>query len=532
MIQEMNHNTLSRKTPVYADAFSYDIRKNWQNLEIMNLNNNVYDMSYNMSLAVFLRDGREAVEARQRLLFSFLKASGFAATKPTDGINRHYSSLPSDNSYIKRAVKNLCTNYMNPPDREILNSSTLEPIGDEFVNDLINSLFSESSLDYALLKAHQKAKFTGEAAVHPRIRRGAVQLQILTPDQYQVVKDDYGEILEYYKPFHQVIPNPVNATVQSALRFDYWDRDVYRLLDENGIPVPFLHEITHFDSETGTYSVKEQVELLELEHGYGRIPIEILSFDINDGDGTEGREDLYELLKAQLAANMLDYLARENVTYSAIALWVFINFGLGRENLPISPGTALISNNVQQDGSLMPPQTQTVSQETYYESIHSLKEKIMIQAMKNLGLPNSLVLDNPGLASGEAMKVDYRELENIRKEDTALLKPFEKRLLKLIIRIANTDPASPYMGLFSGNYEFSIDYKELFNKETTKEEIEILNEKKRLGIISPLEYLRALKADDTISTDEQAIAEINRNLELFKQTGDNNDKAGTTAKAD
>ena len=120
MMQELIHNSPGSRTPVCVDAFSSDVVRVWQNMEVSGLNRNIYDMCYNRSLAAFLRDGREAAEERRRLLFSYLRASGFAAGRPTDGINRHYPSLPTDNLYVKRVIKNLCTNYLNSPDREPL----------------------------------------------------------------------------------------------------------------------------------------------------------------------------------------------------------------------------------------------------------------------------------------------------------------------------------------------------------------------------------------------------------------------------
>jgi len=119
-------------------------------------------------------------------------------------------------------------------------------------------------------------------------------------------------------------------------------------------------------------------------------------------------------------------------------------------------------------------------------------------------------------------------LEMLRREDVENLRPFEKRLLELTLIVANTDAASPYLGKITQKYEYSIDYKELYSNENTKDEIEIVEGKWQKGLLTPLEYLQSYKLDDTIETDEQAIEFINKNLEyksLIK--GGMNDATGS-----
>ncbi len=513
------------KAPIYNDAFSSTVNSTWANLKVTALNDTIPDMCYNKLLSIFIRDGRDAVEGRQKALFSYLKASGFSCDKATDGINRHYASLPSDNLYIKRVMKNLCSNYINPPDREFLDIKTKNPINNAKLIESLKTALDDARFDYLLNKIHQRGKYAGKCLAMPRIRRNKLSIQLLLPDAYNTVKDEYGEILEIYIPFYEVINKPGTDETETVQRFHYWNKEKYQVLDEYGDAVRFTMPISIFDTTLNDFTNKVYPEMLEFMHGYGTIPAVELNFDVNDGDGTEGNEDLYELMKAQLACNMLDYLAAENVIFSAISFWVFVNFNIGKENLPLSPGTALIQNNVvAQEGAPMPPEADSISQTTYYDSIHDLKDKVMLQTMKNLGLPSSLLVENPGLASGEALKVDYRELELIRREDVTLLKPFEKELLDKLLIVANISDASPYKGQFNTKIDYSIDYKELYSNEKTKEEVDLLEQKKGMGVISPLEYLRALKVDDNISTDEAAIEEINKNLEYFSQI-----KRGTDA---
>lgn len=515
------------RTPIWREAFSASYFGKWANLAIKGLNENAGTMSYYAALSCWVQGGKDAVQNRQKLLFQLLKATGFSSILPTDGINRHYSSLPSNNMFITRVLKNLCTIYIDEPARQLIpkgRKQTPEKAAGEIFSDLTN----QAGLNYRLLQAHRKAKFCGSAAVRPRVRRGEIQLQILTPEQYQCVYDDYGNLLEIYIPFNAIANNPGTNENKTELRYEYWDNEVYRVLDENGCPIPFIHTYRTYNPGMNDFTDENSVELTELEHGYGRIPFEILSFDINDNDNTGGSEDLYELVRIQLACNALDYMAMENVCYSAVAMWVMTNMGLG-SGAKIAPGAAFVREGVKSPdvGELMPPQVETVSMTTYFDAINALKEKIKIQAMKDLGLPNSLILENPGLASGEALKVDYRELEMIRREDIELMRPFEKRLLGLTLTVASKDPASPYFGKIEPDYNYSIDYKELFSNERTIGELETLEKKKQRGVVTPLEYLQGYKADDTITTDDDAIEYINGNLEKFSQIkGEENEHTG------
>jgi hypothetical protein len=405
------------------------------------------------------------------------------------------------------------------PDRKLLGTSK-EPVTDDKLLTIFNDIIQDASVNYKLLNAHRRAKFIGEVALHPRIRRGQLQLQILTPDKYQAVYDSYGNMLEIYIPFYETINKPGTDEMDTVLRYEYWNNKIYQVLDENGDYVKFTHTIQKYNPDTLDFTTTQQLELTELRHGYGRIPYEILSFDSNDNDNTGGSDDLYELLKAQLVCNCMDYMAFENVSYSAVAMWVITNFNQGK-NITIAPGAAFVMDGVKEpaEGELSTPMIDSVSQTTYFDAINELKRAFQLQTMKDLGLPNSLVLDNPGLASGEAMKVDYRELENIRKEDVELLKPFEKRLLNLILTVASKDVASPYYGKIQTNYDFTIDYKELINQEKTKEEIETLIQKKDLFVLSPLELLSALNKNDNIKTDDEAIEIMLKNKEMFTKLG-------------
>lgn len=502
---------------IYSQAFLSGLTGTWANLNAKSLSDNVLDMAYYRAFSAFVGGGRESVEARQSLLYYYMKSSGFSANKETDGIRRNYASLPSDNLSVKRVLSNLCTTYLNPPDRKFVKIDTLEPITDEKLTKALQTCLKEVKLDYTLLKIHQRAKFAGRVGAMVRIRRGMVNVQILMPDNYQTVKDAFGEIKEVYIPFMETVNRPGTADTETVQRFHYWNSELYQVLDSKGDAVPFINTVNTYDPITGGFTKSVETEVTEIRHGYGVLPFVELNIDVNDGDGTEGNEDLYELMKAQIVCNMLDYLRNENVIFSAIALWIFVNFGIGQENLPLSPGSALIANNIiDEPGSPVAPGADTVSQTTYFDAIEDLKNKVMIKTMKDLGLPNSLLSENPGLASGEAMKVDYWELEQIRRQDTVLLRGFERALIRTILTVATKDPAAPkYRGKFDGKIDVSIDYKELYSNERTKDEIELLTTKKTMGVLSPLELLRAVNADDNVTDDEQAIEKINKNFELW-----------------
>jgi hypothetical protein len=142
----------------------------------------------------------------------------------------------------------------------------------------------------------------------------------------------------------------------------------------------------------------------------------------------------------------------------------------------------------------------------------------MKKVLKNLGLPTSLVEDNPGLAqSGVALQIDRMELNELRKEDIIKLRTIEDELIRKITKILNNDIASPYKGKFKGDYYTEIDYIEPSIFLEPEKEFEYQKTIFEYGITSPSQFLNRVLSNDTITSDEDAIKKIKENRIMLNE---------------
>lgn len=496
--------SLVTKSDIYLDCFSSEFTNVYGDIkEFTPLKK---DWCYQRALSAFVREGRQGERQRRDLLYYTLQAYGFRAEQQEDTIVKMFPVLPSSNLETKRVLDNVCNLYNNPPKREIAGKN----------DTLLADVLRECKFDAIMNYIHRVSKLTGEIAIRPRIRKGKVNLQCLLPDNYQTVKDSFGNVKEIYIPFIEHITKP-NGQVEAEQRFEYWDAKYYRQLDKKGNPTTFTYEYQKYNSAiNGWDSVSIQVN--QVEHGYSRIPFEVFTADINDNDGSESISDGWELVTRQLELNAINLLGRENFIYNGFSLWYFINYGLSAQETRISPGQVFIVDDPNPDASA--PEAGTVSPNTQYldfEELYSLKSKAMF---KNWGLPASLIQENPGLAaSGEAMKQDWRELEEKRKMDMVILKAWDSDLVNLVALVATKDPASRYLGKFTLPYEINLDYTESVGYETFEDKSIRLTQQKTDGTISLLHWYQAYTGDDAVTTDEEVIEIINSNLEMFNKLG-------------
>lgn len=481
--------TIANKRPFYADAFENESFIIWKETEFKH---QIVDIAHKRTMSCFLRNNPEAEYDRRELLYAMLKPV-FSHDDKEDTLIKYYSILPTDNLYIRRIIRNLCIIYNEAPDREI---------NGEAQNEFIN-LLNDRYLNNTLQKTYRVAKLTGECIVRPYINNGLLKWSYFLPDVYRVKEDRYGNPEEIWIAFEEF------EDAKPVIKFHVWTADEYSVRNAKGKPIKF----TDPDGK----------EAILIKHGYGGLPFERLEMDEN--------ENLYDLVRAQLECNALDLYNLQNITFNAFSVWVLTSFPELGKNFKLSPNRVITAKAEHPEAPV--PEVSTVAPTAFFSEIDEYKQDKMKRVMKNLGLPTSLVDDNPGLAqSGVAMKMDRKELDEIRREDIYVLEDFESRLINATARILNYDNRSNEKLKPKYPVEISITYQEpeLFTEPRDFFDLEI--ERWNNDLKTPKQLVNDI-AGKYVETDEEAIEFIKQNREFKKLiSGDDNDEGRELQPAD
>lgn len=521
-----------RTTTIYDSAFQAEYYAQYGGIK--EIRDALDDLPYKRAISAFIqKGGKDAERDRRELLYQYLKSKGLRHDTEDSKINQQYNTLPNSNYETRRVIDNLCKVYTDEVTREYKNVN-------KSVTKLINEITDEVSFNSKMQKIHEICKSNASCLVHPRVRNKKLDLQILRPEQYVTIKNDYGKLTDVYIHYTETIHDPSGYETKTEGRIKHWNDEYMTVYNTTGQIIPITRTIQVYNEQTESF---QDVTLNEdrYEHGLGMIPFLEVSFTDNDGDGTEDGEDLYELILEQLFINMIDFLLTDNTIYT-VMVWVAINLGL-EDKAEFGPDRVIAKDDVSAETGLAPPELFNVQANIEFEAFQDLKESRLKDIMKKLGLPTSIVTDNPGLASsGVAMKQDRIELEEIRQKDINKLRQFDKRIIKLLILFAHKDMSSKYKGEFSGIYDnttneieldFSVDYADQGIHETPKEQIERLSFLAENGLISPTAYVKQLTGNSTLANDEQAIEYMINNKNYFKQifNGDTNGQDGIPAQS-
>lgn len=511
----------------YEYAYNNLMLKIWKNTEFKA---DIPELSYQKAMNVFGQTGQLAEKSRRNLAYNYLKCSNFSVKNAADIINSMYPTLPTSNAFVARVIRNIANVFINKPLREF-------PEGTE--SKLMQKILLEAKYETTMLNGYRKAKLGGECLFRPRIRREKLSYQLLTAESYRLKKDEHGNIMEYWRPFWEMVVDPATNAKTSKLRFEVWTLKDFTVRDgekEDLPPVEFTRTTGFLNLDTSNF--EDQTEKFTSYpnpyrdfKGNPIIPIAILNFSQNDDDGTEGTKDNFELTKAQLESNLMDFLTKENYIYNSVGIWKMVNIPLEKEGIPWgnSRGIHMEDIEAETEGGLAFPDIEHISAEGVYDQLVDTNKTILDQRMRDAGLPESLVSQNPGLAaSGAAMRMDWKELFETRKEDYDCLKAFENELINLTALFLNVDPSSKHQSKFKQEFVISIDYVEQVSDEWADKR-DRLEHLRSNGLITVKEYTEQMAAIDTLTSDEQAIEYTNNNLQQFEKVknGRRTDQPGT-----
>jgi hypothetical protein len=313
-----------------------------------------------------------------------------------------------------------------------------------------------------------------------------------TSDLYRLDKDATGKVLEMWLPRMQegtpkIDPSNKKLTRNLNLVYDVWTPDTY----------------TVYDSD---------LEIISQEvNKYGVIPWVYLEMD---DDPTVDGGGLWELCFGQLLLNKLLYLIDENASFSALQIWVTSNLSEDAQRglKTISPRMLV---HLGQSGIDEPePTIYPVAGESLINEFFTYYQEFAKTLLKNRGLPQSIVSDGGGLASGIAILADRMELEDIRGEDITILKPFENDLINMALLVLHIDQGQKQYN----ELKISIDYKEFRAFIEPQAEYEYSKQLVNDGLITMKTHIQNTTGEEFDNEEDLKQYMIN-NKQFLKEVG-------------
>lgn len=449
----------------YVKAFSQQMAKRWEGIkEISGNTSELESLAYYRTLTAFYGKDAADVQARRDVLYAYL-APNYNTEDVNSDLNLNRAMLPINTS-VRNLVKTLCTAYNDAPKRNF---------GD--LQEALQSLYDQALVNAEMKTIYRKAKLCGLVAVRPAFRQGRLTLLHYTPDEFRVFLD------EEKQPRTLIYVD----TMMGEKVYRVWNADILRTLNVKGKVIG------------------------ELTHSYGRLPFVFLRLGENKNFYEGG---LFEIVEENIKANEDEFDANLSRRYHAHPIGLAIN--MGADVTSISPGKFIYKDNVRAgEGQDVEPIMQYVSPDGRYVELKEFAEMRLQSAMRNEGVPASVLTNQSGVPlSGIARVIERSDLIEERYTDIERLRGFERDLAELVVLVSNTD-AQTAMSL----KEFSVDYAE--EQVLLDPDVEYEFDKKKMqdGVLDPLEFVRKWGGIDRQMGTNDVIKMIQERKQLLKELG-------------
>jgi hypothetical protein len=361
---------------------------------------------------------------------------------------------------VRKIVNNLAQVYREPPKR------TVE--GTEADQQIYAEIAEACALDVRMKQASRYCKLLKTILLRPIWRGNKLDLDIITGNICDVVTGDSPEILE------QVLITDYGQTDKvEDVTYSHWTPETWTRLDHRG-------------------NVLEQAE-----NPYGVLPF-LPVFDYPPPSSSfwlAGGSDLISLQESiNLKLTDLLYLISQQ------------SFGVGwirgaqtGGSVKVDPG-ALVE--LPENGALG-----FESQKAEIQQVVNAIDKLVKWACVSNGLSAGTMSTDPSEASGLSKIVDTRELSEMRQDDIALWRSYDKQLFTLMRVVWNTHATKK----LSPSAVLKIDFAD------PRPEVDPLTQAKsnellvEMGVISPVDVLMERNTD--IATREDALAYLLKVME-------------------
>lgn len=463
----------------YEDAFGGEFGMWWGTTRFMA---EIREMCFYRAMTCFAGGAMEDIEDRRRLLFYFLRHE-FSSAQRDDVLIRMAHKLPVQ-SFIPKALRNLCIAYNEPPARQW--GTPDEP---DAYNESFQYVYEEMGFDRAAQRIYRLGKLCNVILVRPLIdaemRKYVVDL--FTPDIFRVTHVGRKITEVWYRTQREV-----DGVWENVLRV--WTEEEYYYADGEGAKI------------AGT----------EQPNPYGRLPFVVLRMETPENDDPYGGDSMFDLVEDNLKANQKDFCADVGLTMNGFGMWLFMNTGMTGQTVAASPDKVLVVEGVAGgETDDLPPHIEHVVGNAMFQDIRTDKREGMRESLRNREIPDSLLNENPGIpASGIARLMERLPLLESRDADKLTLKVFERDFAELVALVANVDGYDAVA--LPEKFEFHVDFAEEKIYLEPDVDYELKRKKATNGDISLEEYARDVMGLD--ETDPERIAEIiAERKELWKE---------------
>jgi hypothetical protein len=355
---------------------------------------------------------------------------------------------------VKKVVNNLAQVYREAPVRIIE--------GTEKDQELYAGIMEVMSLDVKLKLASRYAKLLKTILLRPVWRSDRLDLDILTGNILDVETGETPEILS------KVLVTDFGVSDKiEEVEYSYWTPETWQRLDYRG-------------------QVKE-----EAANPYGILPF-LSVFDYPPPSSSfwlPGGDDLVSLQEA-VNLKLTDLLYLLSTQSFGVG---YIKGGQGGGNLKVDPG-ALVE--LQENGEIG-----FANQQARIEEVVGAIDKLIKWCCVSHGLSAASMSTDPQEASGLSKLVDTRELSEMRAEDVALWRSYEKRLFSLFRAVWNAHNPTKKL---SESATLKIDFADPRPEVDPKSQAEAWEKLLGFGVISPVDI--AMQQNPDLKTREDALA--------------------------
>jgi hypothetical protein len=404
---------------VYYKAYEDFATEIWSGL----FDTEIEDTCFSFALDFFSRGGSFGANKRRELQVAYMDGL-YSTKKQVDILKRAEHIVPTENFMIEKILANLCNIYSQPVSRKWTN-------GGERQIDLLSKI----QYDDVLNTIHKRAKFNGNMLVFVGWDGEKIKIQDFGNGWYKWKNKGTQE-----EPIWELWVAIVEEKSQNKIAYDV--RDIH-----NGREW-FYHV---WSNESYKLVNKQKQVIKEIPNKYKVIPFVEVDFPgLNKYDYYDNSGGMWGLLEAQLQVNMLQFASLTNAQYSATSILWLDNIQLEDES-SFGLGKILITKTDVDDPD---KQIEFVNAVGNFTELDDYRNNLIKATYKNYGMPSAMVNEG-GVMSGEALKIDRIELEEQRKNDIKIMEYYEKEISKLIDIISAREGNAYNLG------EYSITYNEL-----------------------------------------------------------------------
>jgi len=355
---------------------------------------------------------------------------------------------------VKKVVNNLAQVYRESPTRLI--------DGTDSDKALYAGIVEGMALDVRLKQASRYCKLLKSILLRPVWRNERLDLDILTGNILDVETGESPEILSKVLVTDFGISDKIEEVEYSLWTPESWQRLNYRgqMIEEAANPYGVLPFLAVFD-----------------------YPPPSSSFWLPGGD------DLVSLQEA-INLKLTDLLYLLSTQSFGVG---YIKGGQGGGSLKVDPG-ALVE--LQENGEIG-----FANQQARIEEVVGAIDKLIKWACVSHGLSAASMSTDPQEASGLSKLVDTRELSEMRSEDVALWRSYEKRLFQLIRVVWNAHNPTKKL---SESATLKVDFCDPKPETDPKTQAEAWEKLLGFGVISPVDI--AMQQNPDLKTREEALA--------------------------